>query len=102
MATEKPAKNCDNCIYSGRPSYDYPCTECTSAYGSAPSKWEGLVPANADMVEVVRCKDCKYWTEGRHHTGKCNALIQFHDAERYLTDNGHFCAYGERKVAAEV
>ena len=53
-------KNCDNCTYSGRPSYDYPCTACTSAYGSAPTKWEGLVPANADTVEVIRCKDCKH------------------------------------------
>lgn len=34
------AKNCDNCIYSGRPSYEYPCTVCETAYGSAPSKWE--------------------------------------------------------------
>lgn len=37
-------KNCDNCIYSDRPSYDYPCTACTSAYGSDPTKWEGEKP----------------------------------------------------------
>ena len=53
-------KGCDNCIYSGRPSYEYPCTVCETAYGSAPSKWEGMVSATSDMVEVVRCKDCKY------------------------------------------
>ena len=51
-----------------------------------------------DAVEVVRCKDCKYWIEGRHHTGRCNALIQFHDAERYVVDEGHFCSYGERRT----
>lgn len=33
-------KNCDNCINSGRPSYEWPCTACTTAHGSAPSKWE--------------------------------------------------------------
>ena len=51
-------------------------------------------------VEVVRCKDCKLWVEGRHHTGRCNALIQFHDAERYVTDEGHFCSYRERKTVS--
>lgn len=51
-----------------------------------------------DAVEVVRCESCKYWVEGRHHTGRCNALVQFHDAERYMTDAGHFCSYGERKA----
>ena len=51
-------KDCDNCIHSGRPSYEWPCTVCETAYGSAPSKWEGMVSTTADMVEVVRCKDC--------------------------------------------
>lgn len=47
------AKNCDNCIYSGRPSYEYPCTVCVTAYDNAPSKWESAVSTAADMVEVV-------------------------------------------------
>ena len=50
-----------------------------------------------DAVEVVRCKDCNFWVKGRHHTGRCNALISFHEAERYATEEGHFCSYGERK-----
>ena len=90
-------KDCGNCSHSGKPSYEWPCTACTSAYGSAPSMWEGLVPASADMVEVVRCKECRFWTEGRHDTGRCKCLIDFHDAERYVTDAAHFCSYGERK-----
>ena len=57
MATEKQLKNCDNCKYSGRPSYDYPCTVCVTAYGSAPSKWESFIPIPVDMVEVVH----GYW-----------------------------------------
>lgn len=54
-----------------------------------------------DAVEVVRCGECKLWVPGRHHTGRCNALIAFHEAERYTTDEGHFCAYGERRKNAE-
>lgn len=87
------AKNCDNCINSGRPSYEYPCTVCETAYGSAPSKWEGVVPATADMVEVVRCKDCKKWfrhTQVDRERGDCR---------RYETtkhENG-YCDRGERK-----
>ena len=45
-------KNCDNCKNSGRPSYEWPCTICTSAHGSAPSKWESIF-TTSDFVEVV-------------------------------------------------
>lgn len=51
----------------------------------------------ADVVEVVRCANCTQWVEGRHHTGRCNALIGFHGADRYVTGHDHFCSYGERK-----
>lgn len=51
-----------------------------------------------DYVLVVRCRECRFWTEGRHHTGRCKCLIDFHDAERYVTDAGHFCSYGERRT----
>ena len=44
----------------------------------------------ADVVEVVRCKDCKLWT-GKDYDGCCinNGL-----ATRYATD---YCSYGERR-----
>ena len=44
----------------------------------------------AAVVEVVRCKDCKYWT-GRDFDGYCttNGL-----STRKAND---FCSYGERK-----
>ena len=51
----------------------------------------------ADVVEVVRCEDCTQWVEGRHHTGRCNALIGFHGADRYTTGHDHFCSYGEMR-----
>ena len=78
-------KNCDNCKYSGRPSYEWPCTACTSAYGSAPSKWEIGVPIPADMVEVVRCKDCK--------NRPCNRVCKIF--KRQMNDDC-FCSFGER------
>lgn len=59
-----------------------------------------------DVAEVVRCKDCKFWTpmdngiswqnEGRTD-GECQFLWQRHHAERHLTEKDHFCGYGERK-----
>ena len=41
-----------------------------------------------DMVEVVRCKDCKHW-----HNGDCYRLE--------LSLPNDFCSYGERKGEGE-
>lgn len=58
----------------------------------------------ADYVEVVFCKDCKFWERLYYRPfveprddGRCKALWQFHDAERNITFEDHFCSYGERK-----
>ena len=82
-------KNCDNCKHSGRPSYEWPCTACTSAYGSAPSKWEIGVPIPEDMVEVVRCNDCKWWKD-------CHCT-NINGAMGVVENPDWFCAAGERK-----
>ena len=60
----------------------------------------------ADVVEVVRCKDCRWWkpmdngfswnNEGRTD-GACQVLYSNHHAEMALTEREHFCSYGERK-----
>lgn len=58
----------------------------------------------ADYAPVVRCKDCKHWerlyyrpfVEPRND-GRCKALWQFHDAERNITFEDHFCSYGEKE-----
>ena len=60
----------------------------------------------ADVVEVVRCRDCKHWSpmdnglswnnKGRTD-GMCDMLYHLHYAERHLTDEDHFCSYGKRK-----
>ena len=51
----------------------------------------------ADVVEVVRCKDCKYWVEEKDfgmfcsHWGSTLAESQADD----------FCSYGERKIETD-
>lgn len=42
----------------------------------------------ADVVEVVRCKDCKFWDSG------CRWCDLWGDTQEY--DDG-YCSYGERK-----
>lgn len=49
----------------------------------------------ADVVEVVRCKDCKHYEpyEGEEHKGDCAELVGLESCI-YKDD---FCSYGERK-----
>ena len=64
------------------------------------------IPA-ADVVEVLRCRDCKYWGDEagklQHSDGVLFARCKVHN---YLIDGRHtgwcptendFCSYGERK-----
>ena len=94
-------KDCGNCSHSGKPSYEWPCTACTSAYGSAPSMWEGLVPASADMVEVVRCKDCA-WCHQLEDLNYCEnpkaPWIDDPDFDDVTVADNDFCSYGERRT----
>ena len=47
----------------------------------------------ADVVEVVRCKDCKYWENGKDYEPYCNHIEgTFSD-----TTEDDFCSHGERK-----
>lgn len=68
------------------------------------------IPA-ADVVEVVRCRECKYWGdeagELQHSDGVLFARCKVHN---YLLDGRHtgwcptendFCSYGERKEGAD-
>ena len=56
-------------------------------------KWlfECFEEADCDMVEVVRCKDCKHLgvTYGEYW---CDRTLDSHP-----TDKDNFCSYGERK-----
>ena len=44
----------------------------------------------ADVVEVVRCKDCKYWQQVNAERHAC----YYHGHEM---DYDEYCSYGERK-----
>lgn len=47
-----------------------------------------------DAVSVVRCKDCKNWTEWENGAGSC----QRRGSVMWLgTDATDFCSFGERK-----
>lgn len=63
---------------------------------------EDELPA-ADVAPVVHCKDCKYWkkfNDELRRDGMCEALLNFHGAERYMTNEDFFCSYGERRTDA--
>lgn len=46
----------------------------------------------ADVVEVVRCKDCQYWEQATPNSGNCNRALEI---TAYAND---FCSYGERRA----
>ena len=53
----------------------------------------------ADVVAVVRCKDCKHWrheTDGMIDHYECNVFCGCY-GRGYLTGADDFCSYGERK-----
>ena len=54
----------------------------------------------ADMVSVVRCKDCAKWsffdTEDGKRIGDCSEWTHL-DGFSHATDEDGFCAWGERK-----
>ena len=56
--------------------------------------------ATADVVEVVRCKDCKNYSN--FDTKKCKRL-EFHFCKKFsnITKEFDFCSYGKRKEGAE-
>ena len=45
------------------------------------------------LVEVVRCKDCKWYENGKSYDAYCNHPT---DGMNYSAEND-FCSYGERK-----
>lgn len=47
----------------------------------------------ADVVEVVRCKDCKHYEIGKNYPPYCNNVMNLFE-EMKPTD---YCSYGVRK-----
>ena len=52
-------------------------------------------PNGGELVEVVRCKDCKY--RDKVHTYRCNYLYDV-----ILDDGDGFCSHGERRENGET
>lgn len=71
-----------------------------TGYVCALSATEGIIAGlpDADVVEVVRCKDCKKWNE---ETGFCDEHSQFYEHGMYwdIFAEEDFCSYGEREEA---
>lgn len=55
---------------------------------------------SADVVEIVRCKDCQYWKTETEPIGiECEPGEDAHycDMDGMITRTADFCSYGERK-----
>ena len=53
----------------------------------------------ADVIEVVRCRDCKWYTEG---LTECEEWQGCGNLGISLPHENWFCAYGERRDDAEI
>ena len=60
----------------------------------AQAKTELMMLPAADVVEVVRCKDCKYF-EHNGYAEWCNGWDG-------ITRKDSFCSFGERRTDAEI
>lgn len=50
---------------------------------------------------VIRCQNCVHWqkfNDDMRRVGMCEALLNFHGAERNMTNENFFCSYGERRT----
>ena len=70
----------------------------------------GDIPA-ADVVEVVRCRECKWWGDEAGEVQRSDGVVFARcKVHNYLLDGRHtgwcptendFCSYGERKGGAD-
>lgn len=63
--------------------------------------WIDAIPT-ADVVEVVRCKDCKFWTTNLKNPIKRNNYCDRLEAGNFFKcDENDYCSKGERKEVEE-
>ena len=98
MRLSKPIRvDCDDCVYRDcLPDYD-PCSICLDEFDVS-GRFPRFCDANehlealhaADVVEVVRCKDCVYWkyAEG---TAFCESW------DRFVENPDYYCASGRQR-----
>lgn len=51
-----------------------------------------------DAVEVIRCKDCKHWSDG---VSGCTDYVKCCKIGFYMVGANGYCVYGERKTEDE-
>lgn len=49
----------------------------------------------ADVIEVVRCKDCKYYLNSNEKCELIDTRLRFYETDKIWTEDC-FCAWGER------
>lgn len=57
-----------------------------------------------EAVEVVRCRDCKYWKPSGNKAGNSVSDMEYIggcEFTNYCRRESDFCSYGERKEGAE-
>ena len=91
--------NCVECIYKEICLHRENILNDTYAYFGIKYDTENCkdYTPSADVVEVVRCKDCKHFTKGMA-IGMCkrieeNPIIPYHFIPCHCE---HYCSYGER------
>ena len=52
--------------------------------------------SDVDVVEVVRCKDCKYYLNSNEKCGLVDTRLRFYETDKVWTEDS-FCAWGERR-----
>lgn len=57
---------------------------------------DAINATTTDAVEVVRCKDCKYWQRNSGFTDSPNGFCFNH---HMMTNGCDFCSYGKKKVS---
>lgn len=49
-----------------------------------------------DAVEVVRCKDCRYYLNSNEKCGLVDTRLRFYETDKVWTEDS-FCSWGERR-----
>ena len=70
------------------------------AYGYVSADQIAKAPTD-NVVEVVRCKDCKYWQDSEVGIVECPICTRIYDMVFEIGADG-FCSKGERREESEV
>lgn len=65
----------------------------SSTWGDAITAQDIDTAPTVDAVEVVRCKDCKWFKKGAPFRHKCKKI----DGGMFFIQPDDFCSYGERR-----